>query len=144
MLALSTKGRYATRILIFMARRNKAMRKQDIAEAEGISADYVEQLLIKLKSANLVKSHRGAKGGFSLARSPEKITVADVLAATEGTINLAPCVSEDCSRAGQCVTRKLWHKAGDQLRQTFAGVTIAGLAQEAEESQRSGELVYDI
>ena len=70
MLRLSTKGRYATRIMVYLALCNpdEPARKQEIAEAEGIPADYVEQILTKLRTAGLVKSRRGAGGGFQLRR----------------------------------------------------------------------------
>jgi len=96
MMKLSTKGRYATRIMVYLAMQNSdsPCRKQDIAEAESISADYVEQILIRLKAAGLVTSHRGAHGGFSLTRPPSEVTVEAVLQATEGPLLLVACTDE--------------------------------------------------
>jgi Rrf2 family protein len=130
MLHLSTKGRYATRIMVYLAGRKdeRPVPKQEIAQAEGISIDYVEQILIRLKVGGLVKSHRGVNGGFSLARSPEEITVTDVLAATEGGTELAPCLSMKCNRSAGCVTRPVWEKAARAIEQTFSAVTIGQLA----------------
>jgi Rrf2 family protein len=146
MLNLSSKGRYATRIMVFLARRNEGTpaRRQEIAEAEDITGDYVEQILIKLKAAGLVKSRRGAKGGFSLAGDAERITVADVLAATEGPARLAPCLTEPCSRASYCVTRPLWQRASDALGRTFSSTTIGELARQASSLQVSKTWTYEI
>ena len=90
---LSTKGRYATRIMLYLAiySGQNPVRKHEIAAQEKISPDYVEQILMMLRGAGLVKSHRGAKGGFSLSRAAEAITMADILAATEGPLQIAPC-----------------------------------------------------
>lgn len=144
MLSLSTKGRYATRIMVYMARKGNTARKEDIAREEGISPDYVEQILIKLKAGGLVKSHRGARGGFTLTRPPETITVTDVLSAAEGAMNLAPCDSSKCNRASVCVTRRLWQKAEEQLHRTFSETTIAQLARQAEELQEATGGNYEI
>jgi Rrf2 family transcriptional regulator, iron-sulfur cluster assembly transcription factor len=146
MLNLSSKGRYATRIMVFLACRNDETpaRKQEIAEAEDITGDYVEQILIKLKSAGLVKSRRGANGGFLLAVDAGHITVADVLAATEGSINIAPCLTELCPRASQCVTRQVWQKASDALGSTFSDVTIRELARQASNLQLTKSWSYEI
>lgn len=117
MLRISTKGRYAARILVYLALHEDSAPspKQEIADAEGISADYVEQILTKLRSGGLVRSHRGARGGFSLARAPGAITMADVLAASEGPIELVPCEGEECPRTSMCVTRMVWHEASRAL-----------------------------
>lgn len=130
---LSTKGRYATRIMVYLAMHdpNIPRRKQEIAESEGISADYVEQILIRLKAGGLVVSHRGARGGFTISKSPEKITVRDVLQASEGPLTLVPCSSETCERDTACVTREIWIKAEEALAEVFDGNTIADLAEKA-------------
>ena len=102
MLTLSTKGRYATRIMIRLAQAppGEPLCVQEITASEEIVAAYVEQILLSLKAAGLVRSHRGAKGGFSLARRPEAITVGQVLAATEGPVCLVPCLGDaGCARA---------------------------------------------
>ena len=133
MLRISTKGRYATRILTYLAGQGTPVpaRTQDIAASEGISADYVEQILMKLKSGGLVRSHRGTRGGFSLARDPRRITVAEVLRVTEGPIELVPCEQECCVRANKCVTRCVWERASSALQEVFAGVTVAEMAATA-------------
>ena len=118
MMTISTKGRYAARIMVLLASRrgDRPVTKYEIARAEAISPDYVQQLMTGLKVAGLVVSHRGKVGGFSLGRDPETVTISDVLTATEGTIALAPCGDADaCVRAPTCPTRDVWMEAAQLL-----------------------------
>jgi Rrf2 family transcriptional regulator, iron-sulfur cluster assembly transcription factor len=146
MLNLSTKGRYATRIMVFLAQRQETTpaRKQEIAEAEEISIDYVEQILIRLKIAGLVKSHRGVKGGFSIAGDPDRITVADVLDATEGSTDLVPCLKGHCHREPHCVTRPVWQQANAAMTKTFSSYTIGDLARQVAANEHRGAVNFDI
>lgn len=132
MLAVSSRGRYSVRILAYMAGRPKGavFTKQEIAEAEGISAAYVQQLMMALRAAGCVVSHRGKTGGFSLGRDPETLTVGEVLAVTEGPLVLSPCLGgEYCEHQAECSTRGLWDQAGALLARFFSGVTIASVAR---------------
>ncbi len=143
---ISTRGRYATRVLVNMAINypdGKPARKQEISKSEAISEDYLEQIFVKLKNSGIVNSKRGMKGGFALAKSAASITVAEVLEATEGPIRLVDCATENCPKAVSCVTKRLWDLAGDKLKQYFDGVTIADLAKQAGEV-RSGSLSFEI
>jgi len=130
---LSTKGRYAARIMVCLASRGTGVpaKKREIAEQEGISPDYAEQLLLKLRAHGLVRSVRGAHGGFVLDRPAHAITVKDVIEATEGAILLAPCLLAGCSRSSECVTQGVWRKAQAALDGVLASVTIGELAEEA-------------
>lgn len=132
MIKLSTKVRYAARIAVYLAMRDEKhpTRKQEIAEAEEISGDYVEQILIKLKTLGLVRSHRGTKGGFVLARDPHKITMADVINAVDGPIAIAPCINEKCGRIPFCPMRSVWEKTNAALVRIFSESTIGALAAE--------------
>lgn len=135
MLKLSTKERYAVRIMVCLATRNDdhPARKQEISDSEDISPDYVVQIMMKLRTAGLVVSHRGVNGGFALAKAPDRITVTDVLEAVEGPIALVPCLNGPCKRASSCVTRYMWQKAGAALKDTFSGVTIGEMAKQSKE-----------
>ena len=126
---LSTKGRYATRILLCISRLegDQPVPKKRIAEQEGISTDYIEQIIVPLKNAGLVSSVRGLRGGFRLAKSPNDITVYDILAASEGDINLVGCLSEGCSRSDTCVVQRVWQGASDVLRGYFSKITLREL-----------------
>ena len=133
-LTLSTRGRYASRIMVCLAEntgRAKRLTRTEIATHEEISADYVEQLMAPLRTAGLVRSHRGRHGGFSLGRPAEEITVADVLQAVEGPLSIVPCVrSETCDRAMNCPTRPVWQRASDALQRVFSETTIADMVNQ--------------
>ena len=134
MMSISTKGRYASRIVVFLASgpQGVPVNKHEIARAETISPAYVEQLMMALRVAGIVASHRGRAGGFSLARDPESISIADVLQALEGKLTVAPCGDiSACDRASNCPTRDIWKKASDLLDELFEGATIAALAHDA-------------
>jgi Rrf2 family protein len=143
---LTTRGRYATRIMVYLAARggDRPARKQEIARAEGISPDYVEQILMKLRTAGLIVSRRGIHGGFDLARDAGAITVADVLGATEGPLLIAPCELDRCERASQCVTRRVWREASAALGNVFGGATIGNLAEEARAIRRDQPVSFQI
>jgi Rrf2 family protein len=131
MMTISTRGRYASRIMVLLASQPelRPLTKYQIAETEAITPGYVQQLMMALRLAGLVRSHRGRDGGFSLTRSPETITMADVLTAVEGKVMPAPCRSTGhCDRAPTCPTRSLWEQAAQLLDDLFAGTTIADLA----------------
>lgn len=141
MMTISTRGRYATRIMVLLAGEpERPLTKFEIADAEDITAAYVQQLMLALKLAGLVRSHRGRVGGFSLARPAETITVADVLGAVEGEVLPAPCRSTGhCTRASTCPTRPLWEKAADLLDELFSRTTIADLAAGAASTTAAGQ-----
>jgi Rrf2 family protein len=132
-LAISTKGRYSVRILALMASQPQGsmFTKHEIAAAEKISPAYVQQLMMTLRAAGFVNSHRGKIGGFTLACDPASITVGDVLRASEGRIALAPCLGgEECEREPGCPTIALWQRATELLNDLFGGATIADLVGE--------------
>jgi Rrf2 family iron-sulfur cluster assembly transcriptional regulator len=130
MMAVSAKGRYSIRIMAYLAAQpsNRVVTKLQIAAAEGTSPQYVQQLMRQLGVAGLVNSRRGRNGGFLLARPPESITVASVLRAAEGEVQLVPCRSAvDCVRAADCPARPMWMRATELLDELFQGLTIAQL-----------------
>ena len=145
---LSTKVRYATRIVIRLARESndEPLPTQAIARLEDISADYVAQILMVLKKAGVVSSTRGSQGGFVMARDPESLTVKDVIEAVEGPICLVPCSTRKavCSRSSSCVTRTLWDQAGATLRTFFAGVTVQQLAAQSADIERAVSGTFEI
>ena len=101
----------------------------DIAEREGISVKYLEQLIIPLKQANFIKSVRGPKGGHMLTRPPEDITVGEVVKALEGGMNFTVCVGDpdQCERSPDCVTRDIWEAASKAMYDKLDSMTLAGL-----------------
>ena len=146
MLELGTKGRYATRLVVYLALHGDRpiVKRSELAEAEGISLDYVEQLMLKLKAHGFVRSHRGAKGGYSIACDPEKTSVADVLEAMEGSISFVPCLENECSNCLRCVTRPVWKRAVEAFTDVVKSATIAELVAKAREINRRENHTYSI
>jgi len=146
MLSLSTKSRYATRIIVYLAAREKPQpaSAQEIARNEAISADYVEQILIRLKAAGIVKSQRGKKGGFNLSRDPYGLSVSDVLQAVEGNVPIVPCLEKRCRRAPICATRSVWQEASAALYRVLEEANIGRLAEDLRRLRADGVATYDI
>lgn len=146
MMPITTKGRYAARIMVCLARHGAGhpATKHEIGEAEGISANYVEQLMIHLRSADLVRSHRGRKGGFSLAREPSTISLLEVLRAVEGPVSPVPCLHEVCDRAAACPTQPVWRRTAEAIEKVLSEITIGRMAADAEARQVADPVAYQI
>lgn len=143
---LSTKGRYATRILLCISRLqgDQPVPKKRISEQEGISTDYIEQIIVPLKNAGLVNSVRGLRGGFRLAKDASEITIYDVLAASEGDINLVGCLAEGCSNSDKCVVQRVWQGASDVLRDYFSEITIQELHDDYLKKTANQPIMFNI
>lgn len=145
---MSTKGRYAVRILLSIARfqKNGPVPKKVIAKEEGISPDYIEQIIVPLKNDGLVIGIRGVKGGFQLAKEPEDITVFQILRASEGTMTLVDCEHMDCQGKdkNKCVTRPVWAGAAAVLEEYFSKITLKELLERVDEIERSATATYSI
>ena len=128
---LSTKGRYAVRILSCIARNqiHGPVCKALIAEEESISKDYIEQIVVTLKRAGLVVGRRGMKGGFLLNKEVGEITLFDVLTAAEGGMDLVQC--GECNRTETCKTRPVWDDATAILKEYFSKITLDQITPEA-------------
>jgi Rrf2 family protein len=130
MIRVSTKGRYGTRLMLNLARHynsgNKAVILRNVAEEEQISIRYLEQIIISLKIYKLVKSIRGAGGGYSLARKPSEITICQILEALEGTCGLVECVEDKdfCKRIPVCAAYEVWKEASQILKGYFERLTL--------------------
>ncbi|HHY35829.1 MAG TPA: Rrf2 family transcriptional regulator [Firmicutes bacterium] len=134
---LSTKGRYGMRAMLALARRygEGPVPLKEIAEGEGLSEAYLEQLMSELRKAGLVRSVRGAQGGYLLGREPAAITAGDIIRVLEGPIGPVQCVieipgGEVCHRAEYCVERILWERLRDSIAQVLDGSTLADLLVE--------------
>ena len=103
----------------------------ELAQSQGISQPYLEQIAIDLRRAGLLHSKRGALGGYYLARAPEEITAGDVIRALEGSILPVQCVAEDrctpCALEEECSARGIWEMVRDRLVETLDSITLAGL-----------------
>lgn len=134
---LSTKGRYGLRAMIDLARYSgqEAVSISSIAARQGISERYLEQLVALMKKSGLVKSIRGASGGYVLARKAEEISVGDVLRSLEGSLEPVKCpafYSDDgCMAAGECVTKYVWQKINDSINETVNHMMLDELVRES-------------
>jgi Rrf2 family protein len=130
---LSTRSRYGTRLLLDIAQHYNQGPVQlgDIAGRQDISAKYLEQIIIPLKKAHLIETVRGPKGGHLLARPPEEITVAEVVALLEEGACLVECteLAEVCGRADICPTRLIWKEASQAMFNTLKSITLADLVE---------------
>ena len=130
MIRLSTKGRYGTRLMLNLARHygagSEAVILKNIAEDERISIRYLEQIIIPLKINRLVKSIRGAGGGYTLARRPEDIKISEILQALEGNCCLVECVEDGtfCEFTESCPTFEIWKGATELLKGYFDGISL--------------------
>jgi Rrf2 family protein len=145
---MSTKGRYAVRILLSIGRyqHNGPVPKKIIAADEGISADYIEQIIVPLKNEGLAVGIRGVKGGFRLAKDPADITLFDILIASEGKMDLVDCKHMDCAGRdkNKCVTRPIWEGASKVLQEYFEQITLQELLDKATECNEPGAASYSI
>lgn len=129
---ISTKGRYALRLMLDLALHNtgELIKIKDIAERQEISEKYLEQIISALKKAGYVKSLRGAQGGYMLARSPKEYTVGMILRLSEGSLEPVACLQDEvnqCSRAQSCSTLKLWEMLNDAIKGVVDHVTLQDL-----------------
>jgi len=120
---------------------------KSIAQRQNLSGQYLEQLITMLKKAGLVKSVRGAQGGYMLARGPAEIKVGDVIRALEGPLAPVDCVNEidpkECDQADFCITRIVWEKIRNSVALVMDSITLADLNTEAQkrENEAGEELI---
>ena len=130
---LSTRSRYGTRMMLDMAQHYDAGPVQigDIARRQDISVKYLEQLVIPLKKADYVKSVRGPKGGYMLARHPKEITVGEIVNVLEGGVSLSDCIENPdlCEKSTDCLTRGLWEEATKAVYDTLNSVTLSEMIE---------------
>jgi len=142
MIRLSTKGRYGTRLMLNLAQHHgggpEAVILRDISAEEGISIRYLEQIIIPLKINRLVKSIRGAGGGYTLGRDPAEIKLSEILRALEGTCCLVECIEDEeyCGKSDECPTFDIWKGATDLLKDYFDRITLRDLVVMAERKRR--------
>ena len=135
---ISTKGRYALRLMLDLAAnsQHEYTPVKEISLRQDISDKYLEQIISSLKKAGYVKSLRGAQGGYMLAREPETYTVGTILRLTEGSMKPVACLEDEpnqCSRAGECVTLRLWKMLDEAIEGVLDKVTLQDLKDWYEE-----------
>ena len=131
---ISTRGDYACRALLSLALhidKGGPTSVRDIAERTALPQPYLEQILLALKGAGIVRSKRGVGGGYVLAREPAEIMVSDIISAVDGPITVgdfgAPHQDGACDHEGQCVLLEIWNQAGAHMREHLDGYSLASI-----------------
>jgi len=125
---LSTRGRYGTRLMVELAKHygKGPITMGIISKNQNIPIKYLEQIIIPLKRAKLIKSVRGPKGGHMLAKSPGKISVWEILSVVEGKLSLIDCVVDDsaCESSAECLIRPVWGEAYASMKKIFEETSL--------------------
>ncbi len=129
---ISTKGRYALRLMLDLATYNNGepISLKDVAKRQQISDKYLEQIIAVLNKAGFVRSIRGAQGGYILKKAPSEYTVGMILRLTEGDLAPVSCVgdeSDECERRNCCVTVRIWEKIYDAVNDVVDSITLADM-----------------
>lgn len=132
---ISTKGRYALRVMIDLAEHSSDnyIPLKDIARRQGISEKYLEIILKVLVKEKLLKGLRGKGGGYKLTRQPEDYSVGEILELTEGTLATVACLAPDaepCEHAKNCRTLTMWQRFNTMVHDYFYGITLADLIKD--------------
>ena len=129
---VSTKGRYALRVMVDLAEHQAAGRipLKEIAARQGISEKYLENILATLVRANMLSGMRGKGGGYMMAKDPSEVRAGDILRAVEGSTAPVACdgIDNSCTRSDLCSTVKFWRGLDDVIEKYVDGVTLADLA----------------
>lgn len=132
---VSTKGRYALRVMVNFAQRggNDYVPLKEIAEQEGISQKYLEAIMTTLSKAGFVDAVHGKGGGYRLNRSPKDYTIGGILKLTEGSLSAVSCTSQGaaaCSRTECCQAKPMWDRLDKLIDDFFEGITLEDLLSE--------------
>jgi Rrf2 family protein len=135
---ISTKGRYALRMLLDLAEHENCgfVALKDIAERQNISKKYLEQIIPILNRADILKTTRGSQGGYMLAKAPDKYTVGEILRLTEGSLAPVDCLSRtpiECERSGDCATLPVWQGLYRVINEYLDGITLQDILNQQRE-----------
>ena len=143
---ISTKGRYALRMLLDLAEHQNCgyVALKDIAERQGISKKYLEQIIPILNRSDILKTTRGSQGGYMLAKSPEKYTVGDILRLTEGSLAPVACLEHDpieCERCAECATLPVWQGLYKAINDYVDSITLQDILDAQKERYASDYVI---
>ena len=132
---ISTKGRYALRMLLDLAERkdNGFISLKEIAERQNISKQYLEQIVSLLNTSDILRASRGKQGGYMLAKKPSEYTVREILRITEGSLAPVACLRDEvnqCNRAGFCKTLPMWEGLGKVISDYLDGITLQDMLEQ--------------
>lgn len=129
----STKSRYGLRVMLELSLEynQNLIQIKDLSARQQIPEKYLEQIILALRAANLVKSVRGARGGYFLARNPSEITVREVIEKMEGSLYPVDCAENAslCKKAHRCATIDIWKKIGEAIYTALDGITLESLME---------------
>ena len=136
---LSTRTRYGIRAILELAENDgkRPLRLRIIAQRQDISIKYLEQLMAILRSAGFVRSVRGAKGGYMLAKPPNQIKLSDVFDCLEGYVTTVECVEDKkyCERSDDCIARQVWIQVQDAIKNVLQSITVQDLVNRAKDKK---------
>ncbi|MBQ7717827.1 MAG: Rrf2 family transcriptional regulator [Clostridia bacterium] len=143
---ISTKGRYALRMLVDLAEHqgNSYIALKEIAERQNISKKYLEQIVPILNKSNVLRTSRGFQGGYRLAQSPSKYTVGDILRLTEGGLAPVSCLENEpvqCDRSTNCVTLPVWRGLNKAINDYLDSITLQDLLDMQRESYANDYII---
>jgi Rrf2 family protein len=138
---ISTKIRYGTRAMLELAYHygEGPIDLKEIANKEDISIKYLEQVIIPLRTAGLVRSIRGSKGGYVLAKLPSEICLNDLVEILEGPLNLIECLNDPkaCQKVTSCVSREIWERVSEAINGIFRSVTLEDMVNRKREKEEN-------
>jgi Rrf2 family protein len=142
---ISTKGRYALRVMLDLAEHHDGnyIPLRDVAERQGITVKYLEQIINVLGKSRYLKSSRGKGGGYRLARSPGEYTVGDILRLMEGNLAVISCLEDspnECPRCEDCITLPFWQGLDRVIAEYVDSVTLEDLMQSAIDRHRGANI----
>jgi len=144
-LKISTKGRYATRLMLDLALHYNSgyVSLKAVAQRQSISDKYLEQIITQLSRAGLVRSARGAQGGYRLTKDPAECTVGDILRATEGSLAPVSCLDDasQCDMASSCIAMEIWRKVEKAVDDVVDNITLADMVQRYEEKNSGNYII---
>lgn len=143
---ISSRGRYALRLMLDLAQNNKDeyISIRSIAEKHDISDKYLEQITTILCRAGFVRSTRGVQGGYKLSRPAEEYTVGSILRLIEGSLVPVACMEDEpnkCPRSEKCVTLGIWKQIDDAVSNVIDNITLADLVKQEQEKDASGACI---
>lgn len=131
---LSTKTRYGLRAVVSIAKVSSSgtpAKRKAIAAEQDISESYLENILIILKNNRIIEATRGANGGYVLSRTPETVTVLEIINALEGSIDLVRCIASpsQCVKSDNCAARSVWKELSESWNSTLGNITLKDLME---------------
>lgn len=136
---ISTKGRYALRMMLDLAMNQGEdfVSLKDIAERQNVSKKYLEQIVPLMNKSGMLKTNRGNHGGYRLVKTPDKYTVGEILRVTEGSLAPVACLEYepvDCERAGECLTLPVWRGLYKAVTDYLDGITLQDIIDKSAQS----------